>query len=57
MGAQIEHSLLSELKRQRVEFGEAKAEFVGQSTVDEKLPRELDLHKSAEGSLELLIKL
>lgn len=49
MGARIEHSFLSELKRQRLEFGEAKAEFVGQSTVDEKLPRELD--RSADVSI------
>ena len=38
------------LKRQRLEF----KEFVGQSTIDEKLPIELDLHKSSETSLESL---
>ena len=56
-GAQTEHNFLSELKRQRLEFEEAKAGFVGQITTDEKLPREIDLHNAAEESPGLLAKL
>lgn len=47
MRAPEECSLPSELKRQRLEFGEVEAESVRQSPVEEKLPRDPEVHTSA----------